>query len=334
MSGIAVDRIRLPRKARAPLAAVGRRVSRAAARVVFVAVVVVVGRDGYVDVTGTPIGLVDAFYYASVTVTTTGYGDISAVSSGARLATILLITPARIMFLILVVSTTVEVLTEQSREMLVTRRWRQRVRDHIVICGFGSTGQAALADLLSRGVSVDDIVVVDADPAMIAIAERRGVVAVEGNAAQNEVLEQAGISQARAVIVTPGRDDTAVLVTLTVREMNPDAHLVAGGNEQENLHLLRQGGADEVVDATAAVGRMLGLGTVVPNAVEVVDDLLDARSGFEMIEVEPTTGDHGLTVPSSVTLVAVVRDGERLRPSEIDTESLLPGDRLLVLREH
>ena len=85
-----------------------QRVTAASILVIFVALVVRVGRDNYIDVTGDAIGLIDALYYASVTVTTTGYGDITAVSQSGRLATILLITPARILFLILVVSTTVE----------------------------------------------------------------------------------------------------------------------------------------------------------------------------------------------------------------------------------
>ena len=138
-----VDDIRIPRRALSPQAAVGKRVALAAGLVIFVALVVRLSRDGYVDINDDPISMLDAVYYASVTVTTTGYDDISAVSPGARLGTILLITPARIMFLILVVSTTVEVLTEQSRILRAKQRWRQDVKDHTIICGFGETGNAA-----------------------------------------------------------------------------------------------------------------------------------------------------------------------------------------------
>ena len=106
--------VQLPRTASSPLREVGRRVGFAVSLVVFVALIVLLGRDGYVDDTGDQIGFLDSLYYASVTVTTTGYGDITAVSDGARLATIALITPARIVFLILVVGTTVEVLTDES----------------------------------------------------------------------------------------------------------------------------------------------------------------------------------------------------------------------------
>ncbi|MGI9615664.1 MAG: potassium channel family protein [Acidimicrobiales bacterium] len=332
-TGHPIDRIRMPRATQAPLQAVLRRVGFALGLVVFVALVVRIGRGGYVDVTGDEISFLDALYYASVTVTTTGYGDITAVSSGARLATVILITPARILFLILVVGTTVEVLTDQTRQHLMTKRWRQRVNDHIVICGFGATGLSAANELISRGARRDEIAVVDTDDAVIQEARRRGYVAIHGDATKNEVLVQAAVDRARAVVVTPNRDDTAVLVTLTVREMNPKGHIVAGGREQENLHLLRQGGADEVIDSTAAVGRMLGLATLSPGAVGVLDDLIDSSSGLELVELAPTAVDGDVRVPDGATLVGAFRDGRRIPIAQLDVNQLRPDDRLVVLRD-
>lgn len=312
---------------RTPLNAILRRLLFAIGLIVFIAVVVRLGRDGYTDVTGDPISFLDALYYASVTVTTTGYGDITAVTSGTRLATLLLITPARVVFLILVVGTTVEVLTDQTRQIWRTNRWRKRVDHHIVICGFGATGQSAAADLRSRGRTPDAIVVVDVDPAVIDDANVNGYVGVVGDATSTTVLREAMIERADGVIVTPNRDDTAVLVTLTARELNPTATIVAGGREQENLHLLSQGGADEVIDSTAAVGRMLGFAMESPRAVGVLDDLIDAGSGLELVECGVDDLDNGST------LVAIVRDGQRLPPGEVSTAHVRPGDRLVVVRE-
>lgn len=303
-----------------------RRVAFALSLVLFVALVVRLGRDGYVDSAGEVIGFLDAVYYASVTVTTTGYGDITAISDGARLATILLITPARILFLILVVGTTVEVLTDQSRQLMLTKRWRKNVRDHYIICGYGSTGQAAVRDLLDRGLSTDSLVAVDTDAGAVDLAKSHGLVAILGDASQEAVLNQAGIESARTVIIVPNRDDTSVLVTLTARELNPTVHIVAGGREQENLHLLRQGGANEVIDATAALGRMLGLGAYAPAAVHVVEDLLDAGTGLELDEVA------GPDMPASGYAVAVIRSGEHLLPNAVDMDALRPTDRVVILR--
>ncbi len=326
------QRIRLPTSGDAPGRAVLRRIGFAVSLVVFVAVVVRLGRAGYVDVTGDEITLLDAVYYASVTVTTTGYGDITAVSDGARLATILLITPARILFLILVVGTTVEVLTDQSRRLLLTRRWRRRVRDHIIICGYGSTGQSAAEELVSRGVDRGGIAVVDLDPATVDVATHQGFVGVVGDATHSDVLTLAGVAAAQSIIVTPARDDTAVLITLTARELNPTARIVAGGRERENLHLLRQGGADEVIDETAAVGRMVGLATESPEASQVLDDLINGGHGLELVEVGPIETELGPVAPAGCTLVAVFRNGARLDVEAGERPELRPDDRLIVLR--
>lgn len=310
-----------------------RRVGFAIALILFVAAVVRFSRDGYVDINDDPIGWLDAIYYASVTVTTTGYGDISAVSDSARLATAIFITPARILFLILVVSTTVEVLTEQSRELLAERKWRQRVNNHTVICGFGATGQAAANDLIARGMSPDQIVVVDTSSVRIDAATKQGLVGVLGDATHSDILKEAVIEKASSIIVAPNRDDTAVLATLTARELNPTAYLIAGGREQENLHLLRQGGANEVVDATAAVGRMLGLGTHDPGAGMVLEDLLAAGQGLELVEVSPDNSNGSPKPPAGCTLVAILRDDDRLPQSQVSVDNIKTSDRIVVMRE-
>lgn len=330
---LAVDLVTLPGPARAPIADVARRVAFAVGLLVFTGVVVYLGRDGYVDSAGGPISFLDALYYASVTVTTTGYGDIAAVTPATRLAALLLITPARILFLILVVGTTVEVLTERSRQLLVTQRWRKNVRDHHVICGFGSTGQSATNALLAQGVASNDIVVVDTAMESIETAGHFGFAAIRGDASQVAVLQQAAIDRAKSVIVTPNRDDTAVLITLTARELNPGAHVVAAVRERENLHLLRQSGADAVIDSSAAVGRLLGLATELPSALDVIDDLLNVGTALELAVISPVaSADGGLAVPERVSVVEVLRDGERLPFDDARLLALRADDRLVVVR--
>ena len=327
-----VDLVELPTAPRAPLSAIGRRVGFAVGLLVFIAVVVFLGRDGYQDSADSSISMLDALYYASVTVTTTGYGDISAVTDSTRFAALVLITPARILFLILVVGTTVEVLTERSRRLLLTQRWRKRVRDHHIICGFGSTGQSAADALTKQGVSPDHIVIVDTDDAAIDAATDYGFAAVRGDAARVAVLNQAGIAEASSVIVTPHRDDTAVLMTLTARELNPEVHIVATARVRENLHLLEQSGADAVIDSSAAVGRLVGLATRTPSALQLIDDLIDAGSDLELAEISPIDRNGSLLAPDGVALVEVIRENERIPFDDPRSATLLPSDRLVVVR--
>ena len=106
------------------------------------------------------------------------------------------------------------------------------MRDHIIICGYGSTGQSAAEELVSRGTTRGDIAVVDLDGNAVELASRQGFVGITGDATHREVLVLAGVRLARSIIVTPARDDTAVLITLTARELTPTARIVAGGRRR------------------------------------------------------------------------------------------------------
>ena len=119
-------------------------------------------------------------YYATVSITTTGYGDITPVTTGTRLATTIIITPARILFLILLVGTTLEVLAEGSRQAFRQRSWRRRLHDHTIVCGYGTKGRSAIAVLRAKGVDAEQIVVIDPRADHVAEANRAGHAGVDG----------------------------------------------------------------------------------------------------------------------------------------------------------
>jgi voltage-gated potassium channel len=326
--------VSLPRRKIRPLTAFLRRVAMAVLLVVLVTLLVYADRDGYVDDAGGEIRLLDAFYYATVSVTTTGYGDITPVTDNARLVTALLVTPARVAFLVLLVGTTLELLTERWREAATTTRWRSGLRDHYVICGFGTKGRSAARALLGQGVPAPHIVVIERNQDAIGEANRMGLAAVHGDASRVAVLEEARVGIATAVIVAPNRDDTAVLITLTARELNPKTTIVSAAREQENAHLLRQGGADSVIISAEASGRLLGLATTNPQIVEVVEDVLNVGQGLEIAERTVTPEEVGLgqdEIRGQLT-VAVIRDGELMRFDDPRCEYLQPGDRLVGVR--
>ena len=100
--------------------------------------------------------------------------------------------------------------------------------------------------------------IIDTDHAAIARAGADGYAAIVGNASDSATLREAGIADARAVVVAPSRDDAAVLITLTARELAPNAFIAAAAREAENAHLLRQGGADSVISSSDARGACSG----------------------------------------------------------------------------
>lgn len=306
-----------------PLRVVVSRLAAAIAVVLLIAGVVYADRDGYSDSAGGDIGFIDAVYYSTVSVTTTGYGDIVPVTQQARLLTAFVVTPMRVAFLVLVVSTTVEVLTASSRYVLRVQRWRRTLNDHYVICGYGTKGRSAAKSLVSKDLQRERIVVVESDSAVADEANRDGFVVVVGDCTREIVLRRAGVERARGVIVAVDRDDTAVLSTLTVRLLNADVQVVAAAKEEENSRILKRGGASVVVTSDEATGRLLGLAAHSPHQAEMIEDLLLVGEGADLVERDASAHDLDRRAPSGT--VAIVRDG-RLLPV---TEIVRAGDRLL-----
>ncbi len=202
---------------------IAQRLVIALGLVVFVALLAYADRGGYADAAEDGVSLLDCFYYATVTVTTTGYGDVRPEGDAARLLTTLLVTPARVLFLIVLVGTTLELLAEHTRSAYRLARWRSTLSGRTIVCGFGSKGRAAVHELLARGVECEQIVVIEEDPDARERAVLLGLAVVAGDATRTDVLREAGVVEADAVIVAPDRDDAAVLMTLTARELNPNA---------------------------------------------------------------------------------------------------------------
>ncbi len=328
-------RVRLPVVVRSPWWELGRRLLMALAVLTVTVVIVYLDRDHYVD-NNDPTGqvdLVDALYYTTVTLSTTGYGDIAPFTSGARLVNVFIITPLRIAFLVLLIGTTIEVLASQGRETFRAARWRKHMEDHVVVIGYGTKGRSAVETLVNNGVPKESIVIVDPSQAALGDAHADGIAVVSGDATRREVLRRAGVQRARQVIITTNRDDSTVLCALNVRQLNPETYVVAAVREQNNVPLVRQSGANSVITSSDAVGRLLGLSTLSPDLGTVMEDLLTYGEGLEVAEREllvPEVGKQPQQLPDQV--IAVIREGRVHRYFDPAVTQLARGDRLIVVR--
>lgn len=331
----ALGRVALPEQPRSPWWELGRRVLLALGILVGTILLVYLGRDGYHD-NNDPTGIVDfsdAVYYATVTLSLTGSGDIAAVTDSARLINAFVITPARIGFVVVLIGATLEVLASQRGEMFRISRWRKKMDQHVVVVGYGTKGRSAADTLIQNGLDRELVVVVDPSPTALEDAHADGFAVVTGDATRREVLRRAGVATASQVIITTDRDDATVLATLTVRQLNPGCSIVASVREQDNVPLVRQSGADSVVTSSDAVGRLLGLSSLSPTLGEVLEDLLTYGQGLEVAERDLLVTEVG-KAPQSLPdqVIAVVRDEKVYRYFDPVVTQLARGDRLIVVR--
>ncbi len=315
-----------------PLGQLGKRLLVGLLMLLITATAALLDRDGYVDNIDGDVSVLDAFYYATVSVTTTGYGDVVPASDTARLFTTLIVTPARMIFLVLLVGTSVELITLATRSIIREGHWRRRVQDHVVICGFGVKGRSAFDSLREQEFVGERVVVIDPSEDELATAARLGCIGIHGDASSNELLRAAAVDRAKVVIVTPTRDDAAVLITLSVRNLNPHVRIVAAARELENAPLLRRSGADVVLTTSGATGRMMGMAALAPHYVQIVEELLEVGNGLDLVE---RTVDASSSGPlhqnrrAGELVVAVFRGDELIARNPTGDFELRAGDEVV-----
>jgi voltage-gated potassium channel len=236
------------------------RVSIVIVLLVMVVSVLWLDRGGLKDAADGQISFVDVVYFAVVTMTTVGYGDIVPVTDRARLIDAFYITPIRIFVWFIFLGSAYQFVFQKFLEDYRMAKLEQRLTGHMIICGYGHTGRVAAHELIGKGTPPDQIVAIDTGSEPVEAAAAAGLPALKGDAAKEELLQKVGLDKAQAVLVSPGRDDTAVLIVLTVRQLNRSVRIIASANEEENVKLLKQAGADVIVSPSTVGGYMMAKG--------------------------------------------------------------------------
>lgn len=329
---VAAERFKFARVRENPYRAVTQRFALALILLILLAVITWVGRDGYSDAGGgdTPLTFVDALYYSTVTITTTGYGDIVPVTQSARLITTLVVTPVRILFLVLLVGTTLELVADRSRFLYRLRNWKKDLDDHVVVCGFGVKGRSALEYLTNHG-SPRAAVAIDTGEEALEAANTMGISGILGESFDTEILRAAEVPKAGMVIVSLSTDELSILTILRVRELNKKVKIVASCREDTNVELLKRSGASEVIVSASSAGRILGMAAQAPEAAKVVNELLTFGDGLDINERTVTAAGEALNRNTDETTIAVVRDDKVLQPGDDACLPLRPGDQVIYV---
>lgn len=269
----------------------GIRLGAAFALISFVVLVHWIDRDGLKDSHDGTISFLDVVYFTMISITTTGFGDIAPVSDRSRLIEAVIVTPIRIAVLFIFVGTAYNFIIKRSWERWRMAQIQRNLTDHIVVLGFGISGSEAVAELVARGTDPARIVVVDRDEARLAEAAGIGCNVMSGDATRDALLMDIRIASARSVLVSAGRDDTSILITLTARHLAPRIPISTVVRAADNEGLARQAGASTVINPVRFTGLLLAGSAHGTHVADYLTDLASIEGRVQLVE-RPVSADE------------------------------------------
>lgn len=301
--------------------------------------VLLAGFVGYQVITGA--GPLEALYMTVITVTTVGFGEIVPLDAAGRVLTMVLIV-AGVSSASYAAITAAEFVVEGHLRNIIERRRMQReieeLEGHVIVCGFGRVGRHVATQLARDGVP---FVVVDTDPDRVAAVRQLGYLHIAGDATEEQILEQAGIARAGAVVACVNTDADNVLVTLTAKGLYPEVTVIARTKADENEAKLRRAGADRVIAPSTIGGRRIAQVLTRPALADFLETASATGVDYTFEEVPVTAGSEldGASLRDAAVrdrfgcTVLAVRHGEA---GDLDThpsadDRLQAGDVLVVM---
>jgi len=164
------------------------------------------------------------------------------------------------------------------------------INDHVIVCGYGATGQIVARDLREEGVTV---VVVDRAAEVVSKAEDDGHMALAGDVLDPETLKEAGADRARGVILLLPSESDNLFATMTARELNREVFIIASHSSAHAKSKFLRAGADRVVNPFEKDGRRIGAEFVRPAVMDLMRIFAQDTSAGSEVRVREITIEHG-----------------------------------------
>lgn len=286
--------------------------------------VVVCGTAGYTWIEGWTVW--ESLFFTLVTLTTVGYGDYGLSEAGERFTAVLMIGGIGTVSLMAsqLVHSAMARATQPERRMM---QYARHMQGHFIVCGLGRTGRRVVETLDAEGATV---LAIDIDPKKVEAARDRGVVALEGDATSDEVLEMAGIERAVGLAAASASDPTNAMICLTAHALAPDVAITARACDVSAIEKLKRAGASGVVSPTSYGGDGIAQNMLRPEVAKLLFGMCAGGDQLSFAEVAVGEGSPmigrsvkqlGEEHPRIVFVAARANGGELVMRPE-------PGDRL------
>lgn len=286
-------------------------------------------------------GFLDSVYMTVITLSTVGFGEVLPLSPNGRAFTILLVIGGVGSAAYAFSNLYNLFLSEESRHIWRTRRRQHMINqliDHVIVCGYGRMGRQAAANLDREGL---EFAVIDRNSEVAAQCEKDGFLAITGNAANAEVLQQAGIKRAKTIIACAASDADNVFIVLTARGLRSDIQIIARANFEDTDEKLMRAGADRVILPYVVAGQRMVSQIVRPAVADFLDVVMHSNelelwleeftvqsgapiSGRTLADVNPRQ-KHGINV------LALIPPNGPMHTNPSPDDRIDVGSRLIVL---
>ncbi len=247
----------------------------------------------------------DSIFMATITITTVGYGEVRQLDDVGRIFTIVLLFTSVGVFAYALSSLTSLVVEAQVGQLIARRRMDKRIaalKDHIILCGFGRTGQAVHTNLLREKVP---FVVLESNPSHLQMLNELNVLHVDGDATHDDYLERAGIHRARGLVAALGNDAENVYLVLSARQLKPDLTIVSWATSNEAERKVLRAGADHTLSPYSLGGSRIAHLLLHPHTIEFLDHAMSGGDAIRMGEIQVKPGSKA--VGSSLMTLGVRR---------------------------
>lgn len=299
-----------------------------------------IGTAGFYFIEG--YNLLDSFAVAVGLLTTTsvGYGPVIPMSTGGKVFTLLLIIIG-VSLVGYAFGTVVSLILEGHLKNVMGRSKMEKkianLKEHIILCGAGRVGHHVISRLTTEKVP---FVVIDKNEDIIEKLKQEGILVINDDATKDEVLQKAGISKAKGLIAALPGDADNVFVTLTSKQLNPEATVVARADLAESKPKLLRAGADKVISPSVIGGRRMAISILKPASVEFVETLIHKNDiEFELEEIitsgsSPLVGktlkESKIKQHTGAMVVAIKRNEDTITNPDAD-DIIEKGDLLIAI---
>ncbi len=245
--------------------------------------VIVIGTVGYTIIED--FAFVNAFFMTIITVTTVGFETVEPLSDTGKIFTAFLIITSLGIFAYGITTLTRYILSGVFRNYYKQAKMKKRISKlskHIIVCGYGRVGKQSTTELLEHN---EKIVIIDKKNTIIdQLHEEHTLMYIHGDATQDEILSEAQIENAKAIITTFPNDADNLFVVLTARQMNPTLTIISRAYDSKSDTKLKRAGATNVIMPDKVGGQRMAKLVSQPDIVEFIEYIMlqsNRESGIE-----------------------------------------------------